>query len=110
MILKPDSEYRIMKFTIITINYNNVKGLKKTIDSVISQNFSDYEFIIIDGASTDGSVDIIKEYSPHISYWVSEPDKGIYHAMNKGITVSRGEYLLFLNCTRVYGGMSVLRK
>lgn len=97
MILKPDSEYRIMKFTIITINYNNVKGLKKTIDSVISQNFSDYEFIIIDGASTDGSVDIIKEYSPHISYWVSEPDKGIYHAMNKGITVSRGEYLLFLN-------------
>lgn len=86
-----------MKLSIITINYNDAIGLKKTIDSVVHQSFSDFEYIIIDGGSTDGSVEIIKENADHINYWVSEPDRGIYNAMNKGIEVAKGEYLLFLN-------------
>ncbi len=86
-----------MKLSIITINYNNKVGLQKTIDSVVSQTFKDYEWIIIDGGSTDGSKELIEEYSQYITYWVSEPDKGIYNAMNKGIKVAKGEYLQFLN-------------
>ena len=83
--------------SIITINRNNAGGLRKTIESVVSQTFTDFEYIIIDGASTDDSVNIIKEYVNKIDYWVSEPDKGIYNAMNKGILKAKGEYLLFLN-------------
>jgi glycosyltransferase involved in cell wall biosynthesis len=86
-----------MTFSIITINYNNRNGLKKTIESVINQTFHDYEFIIIDGGSSDGSIDIIKEYEDKISYWISEPDHGIYHAMNKGIEKAKGDYLNFMN-------------
>lgn len=86
-----------MKLSIITINLNNASGLRKTIRSVVSQTFSDFEYIIIDGGSTDGSVDVIKEYSDIITYWVSEPDKGIYNAMNKGIVKANGEYCLLLN-------------
>jgi len=85
------------KLSIITVNLNNSTGLLKTIKSVVSQTFSDYEYIIIDGGSTDGSVDIIKQYADKITYWVSEPDKGIYNAMNKGILQAKGEYCLFLN-------------
>lgn len=86
-----------MKLSIITVNLNNKDGLPKTIDSVISQTFKDFEWIVIDGGSTDGSKELIEKYSDHISYWVSEPDNGIYNAMNKGIKASKGEYLLFLN-------------
>lgn len=86
-----------MKLSIITINYNNQDGLQKTIDSVINQTFTDFEWIIIDGGSTDGSKKLIERYTDKISYWVSEHDKGIYNAMNKGIRVAHGEYLLFLN-------------
>ncbi|MDR3260119.1 MAG: glycosyltransferase [Fusobacteriaceae bacterium] len=86
-----------MKLSIITVNLNNREGLQKTIDSVVSQTFTDYEYIIIDGGSTDGSVDIIKQYEDKITYWVSEQDKGIYNAMNKGIMQAKGEYCLFLN-------------
>lgn len=86
-----------MKLSIITINYNNSHGLQKTIESVISQTSTNYEFIIIDGGSNDGSLEVIEKYSNHISYWVSELDKGIYNAMNKGIRNARGEYCLFLN-------------
>jgi len=86
-----------MKLSIVTINIDNVKGLRKTIESVVSQTFTDYEYIVIDGASTDGSVDVIKQYENQITYWVSEPDTGIYNAMNKGILKASGEYLLFLN-------------
>lgn len=85
------------KLTIITINRNNAEGLRKTIESVLSQTFTDYEYIIIDGASVDNSVDVIKQYEDKITYWISEPDNGIYNAMNKGIKVSHGEYLQFLN-------------
>jgi glycosyltransferase involved in cell wall biosynthesis len=86
-----------MKISIITINYNNKDGLKKTIESVIHQSYDDIEYIIIDGGSTDGSTAYIREKQKHFSYWVSEPDKGIYNAMNKGIDQANGDYLLFLN-------------
>ena len=86
-----------MKLSIITINLNDESGLRKTIDSVVSQTFTDYEFIIIDGLSKDGSVDVIKQNEDHISYWISEKDTGVYNAMNKGIKVAKGEYCYFLN-------------
>ena len=83
--------------SIITINYNNKSGLSRTIESVINQTYSNIQYIIIDGASTDGSKKIIKKYEHHISYWISEPDSGIYNAMNKGVDKAVGDYLLFLN-------------
>ena len=86
-----------MKLSIITVNYNDREGLKKTIQSVICQTFTDFEYIIIDGGSTDGSFDVMKQYEEQISYWVSERDKGIYNAMNKAIDVAKGEYCIFMN-------------
>lgn len=86
-----------MILSIITVNLNNCKGLKRTIESVVSQVFTDYEWIVIDGGSTDGSYELIKQYDDYFSYWCSEPDKGIYNAMNKGIAHARGKYLQFLN-------------
>lgn len=96
-----------MKLSIITINYNNAAGLKKTLDSVASQICTDFEHIIVDGASTDESVEIIREYektlasnlSPLTSHltWLSESDTGIYNAMNKGVRLAKGEYTLMLN-------------
>lgn len=90
-------DFQKMKYSIITINFNNRDGLRRTIESVVNQTYRDFEYIIIDGGSIDGSVDIIKEYADKIDYWVSEPDKGIYNAMNKGITMAHGEYLNFMN-------------
>ena len=86
-----------MKVSIITINFNNSSGLKRTIKSVQEQTCQDIEHIVIDGASTDNSVEVIKDLEDKIAYWVSEPDKGIYNAMNKGIAKASGEYCLFLN-------------
>ena len=92
-----------MKLSIITINYNNAEGLRKTMDSVLAQTYKDFDYVIVDGASTDDSVDIIHAYSQlpianlHEITWLSEPDTGIYNAMNKGIQMASGEYLLFLN-------------
>ena len=86
-----------MRLSIITINYNNKEGLLKTIESVISQTDKNFEWIIIDGGSTDGSKELIELYVDYITYWVSEPDKGIYNAMNKGIKASHGDFLWFLN-------------
>ena len=91
-----------MKFSIITINYNNREGLQKTIKSVISQTFKDYEWIIIDGGSTDGSKELIEQYSKRFAYWCSESDKGVYNAMNKGIDHATGEYLIFMNSGDVF--------
>ena len=85
------------KLSIITVNLNNKTGLEKTIKSVLCQTFSDYEFILIDGNSADGSVEIIKQYQDKINFWVSEPDTGVYNAMNKGVAKATGEYCLFLN-------------
>lgn len=86
-----------MTLSIITVNKNNAAGLEKTIQSVVHQTSSDFEYIIIDGASDDNSVEVIKKYSDKINYWVSEPDTGIYNAMNKGIRRASGDYCLFLN-------------
>ena len=85
------------KLSIITINLNNEEGLKKTIESVVQQTFNNFEFIIIDGKSSDGSLEIINEYKSNVNYSISEPDFGIYNAMNKGILQAKGEYCLFLN-------------
>jgi glycosyltransferase involved in cell wall biosynthesis len=86
-----------MKLSIITVNLNNSTGLLRTIKSVLCQSFHDFEFIIIDGGSSDGSVEKIIEHADKINYWISEPDSGIYDAMNKGIIESKGDYILFLN-------------
>jgi glycosyltransferase involved in cell wall biosynthesis len=85
------------KISIITINYNNLEGLQRTVESVVNQTWHEFEYIIIDGGSTDGSAEYIESKKEHFDYWVSEPDKGIYNAMNKGIAKATGEYLLFLN-------------
>ena len=97
-----------MKVSIVTINYNNVLGLRRTIESVVNQTCKDYEYIIIDGGSTDGSVDIIKQYENKITYWVSEKDRGIYNAMNKGIAVAKGDYCNFLNSGDCYFDSNVI--
>lgn len=98
-----------MKLSIITINYNNAAGLKATLDSVVVQTFREFEHIIVDGGSTDGSIEVIEEYVRKVEgvnesrnegihvVWSSEPDNGIYDAMNKGIEKASGEYLYFLN-------------
>lgn len=86
-----------MKLSIITINYNNYKGLKKTFDSVFAQTYQEFEYIVIDGGSTDGSVELIQSNGHRLTYWVSEPDKGVYHAMNKGIDQAHGDYCIFMN-------------
>lgn len=97
-----------MKFSVITINYNNSNGLLRTIQSVVEQSYPDIEYIIIDGGSNDDSIQYIKQFSSKIDYWVSEPDRGIYHAMNKGIAASSGEYCLFLNSGDILNNKHVL--
>lgn len=98
------------KISIITINYNNKKGLEKTIQSVISQTQRDYEFIIIDGGSTDGSKELIQSHSTKLFYWVSEPDAGVYNAMNKGIKVANGTFVIFMNSGDSFYDANVLEK
>lgn len=87
----------MFKITVLTINYNNDKGLIKTIDSVVNQTYQEIEFIVIDGDSNDRSVSILKSHNGSIDYWSSERDSGIYNAMNKGIYKSSGDFLMFLN-------------
>ncbi len=86
-----------MLLTIVTTNLNNFKGLQKTFASVFFQSFSDFEYIVIDGGSTDGSVELIKNNQAKIAYWQSQKDEGIYQALNQGIKRARGKYLLFLH-------------
>jgi len=83
--------------SIITVVYNGEKYLEQTIKSVINQTYKNIEYIIIDGGSTDGTLDIIKKYEEHITYWVSEADKGLYDAMNKGIKIAKGELIGMIN-------------
>lgn len=101
-----------MKLSIITIAYNNAKGLERTLQSVASQTCQEYEEIVVDGGSSDNSMEIIKEYKSKISHftWISEPDKGVYDAMNKGIRMASGEYCLFLNSGDVLANDSVLKE
>ena len=97
-----------MLFTVITINYNNAEGLRRTIESVVNQTYTDYEYLIIDGGSTDGSVDVIRKYQEMIAYWVSEKDRGIYHAMNKGMEKVSGDYVVFMNSGDMFYSNTVL--
>ena len=88
-----------MRLSIVTINRNNALGLEKTLQSVASQTCKDFEYIVVDGASSDGSVEVIQKYEPQFLHlkWVSEPDSGIYNAMNKGIRMASGDYIQILN-------------
>jgi len=88
--------------TVITVIYNGEKYLEQTIQSVINQTYPNVEYIIIDGGSTDGTLDIIKKYEDYIDYWVSEKDKGIYDAMNKGVKISIGLFVAFLGSDDFY--------
>ena len=96
--------------SIVTINLNNLEGLKKTFQSVFSQDYTNFEYLIIDGDSKDGSVDLIRLNNKKISYWISEEDKGIYDAMNKAITQAKGDYILFLNSGDYFSGIDSLSK
>ena len=100
----------MIPISIITINYNNREGLKRTIDSVINQTCKDFEWIVIDGGSNDGGKELIEQHDSHITYWVSEPDKGIYDAMNKGIEKANGEYCLFMNSGDSFYSSDVIKK
>lgn len=84
------------KISVVTVSYNAVDTIEETMLSVLNQTYLNIEYIIIDGGSTDGTVDIIKKYADRLAYWVSEPDKGIYDAMNKGINAATGDYIYFL--------------
>ena len=103
MIIKP-------KITIITVNYNNLNGLKKTIESVKNQTYQEFEYLVIDGGSTDGSSEYLDGIKDDLNYYVSEPDSGVYQAMNKGIKKAKGEYLLFLNSGDHFYDSKVLDK
>ena len=96
--------------SIITVAYNNKFGLEETIKSVISQTWKNFEFVIIDGNSNDGSKELLESYSSQIDFWVSEPDKGIYNAMNKGIRKASGEYLIFMNSGDRFSANDILEK
>lgn len=99
------------KISIITINYNNAEGLRKTAESIVTQTrFDEVEWIIVDGGSTDGSVDVIHDYVNQIDWWVSEKDSGIYNAMNKGIRQAHGEYLLFRNSGDLMSNEKVIER
>ena len=94
--------------SVITVVYNGEKYLEETIQSVINQTYDNVEYIIIDGGSTDGTLDIIKKYEDKIDYWVSERDEGIYDAMNKGITLANGEWLNFMNAGDKFYNQSII--
>lgn len=98
------------KISIITVNYNNLEGLKQTVESVKSQVFKGFEHVIIDGGSTDGSVSFIEKNKSLFDYWISEPDTGVYQAMNKGIKNAKGAYVLFLNSGDHFVDSQVLEK
>lgn len=98
-----------MKFSIITVCRNNLTGLKKTYDSLFAQTFTDYEWIVIDGNSSDGTKEWLQSINNEL-IWISEPDDGIFDAMNKGIALAHGEYLLFLNSSDELANNDVLEK
>lgn len=95
------------KISIVTPNYNKAQFLERTILSVLSQNYPNLEYVIIDGGSTDGSVDIIKKYADQLTYWVSEPDKGMYYAIKKGFEHTTGEIMAWLNSDDMYHPLSL---
>lgn len=101
---------RSPKISIITVTYNAESVLEETMLSVINQTYNNIEYIIIDGGSTDGTIDIIKKYEDKISYWISEPDKGIYDAMNKGIDKAKGDWINFMNAGDSFYDKDIIKK
>lgn len=100
-----------MKLSVITINLNNKEGLKRTVTSVLTQTiYPTIEYLIIDGQSNDGSLEIIEQHADRISYWTSEQDNGVYDAMNKGSLRASGKYLLFLNSGDILADSSALER
>ena len=109
--IRPDSNNTFMSgfcFSIITVCLDVVKSVRCTIESIQNQSFSDYEWIVVDGGSTDGTIDVLDDYSEHIATLISEPDRGIYHAMNKGIAHAKGEYVIFMNAGDFFANKDVL--
>ena len=96
--------------SIITINKNNREGLRKTIESILAQTNKNFEWIIIDGDSTDGSKELLENYKDYIDIWISEPDTGIFNAMNKGINLSHGNYIYFLNSGDYFEDENLINK
>lgn len=99
-----------MKVSVITVCYNASQVLERTIRSVLEQTYPDIEYIVIDGNSTDGTQEIIKRYSARITKYLSEPDSGIYDAMNKGITMAEGDYVNFMNAGDIFSSPDVIQK
>ena len=99
-----------MKISVITVCYNSAKTLERTLRSVVEQDYQDVEHILIDGGSSDGSADILAAYRTGLAHLVSEPDHGIYDAMNKGLALARGEIICFLNADDYYVSPKVLSR
>lgn len=99
-----------MKISVITVSYNAYYCIEKTIKSVICQRYDDFEYIIVDGCSTDGTIDVIKKYQSKITRWISEPDNGIYNAMNKAVLMAKGEYCIFMNAGDMFANPLVLKQ
>ena len=100
----------MVKISVVTVCFNSVSTLERTMLSVLNQTYPNIEYIIIDGGSTDGTVDIIKKYVDKLAYWVSEPDKGVYDAMNKGVLLATGDYTIFMNSGDRFYNNDVLAK
>ncbi len=103
-------EKRLPRFSIITVTYNAATHLEETIRSVASQTYPEIEYIVVDGASRDSTPEIIEKYRQHIQTFISEPDKGIYYAMNKGLSLATGDYLCFLNAGDTFHAPETLRQ
>ena len=105
-------EIKNPKLSIITVVLNGEKYLEETIKSVLNQQYKNFEYIIIDGGSTDGTLEIIKRYNDELEYWISEKDKGIYDAFNKGMILAKGDYVGIVNSDDVYvdGAFEILNK
>lgn len=98
------------RITVVTVSYNAREGIERTILSVINQTYTNVEYIIIDGGSSDGTTDVIKKYESRIAFWVAEPDRGIYDAMNKGIKKATGEWLVMMNAGDCFANEKVLEE
>jgi glycosyltransferase involved in cell wall biosynthesis len=96
--------------SIVTINFNHLKDLQKTFANVVSQTYKNIEYIIIDGGSQDGTIDFLQEHTKYLSYWISEPDNGIYDAMNKGTKVAKGEWIIFMNSGDTFSQESTIEQ